>query len=164
MLRGIGRALFRGSRSYSRQVAAAQQIDVPSLQEVSEKGRKERGQERAEASTIQCGSINLALLFITCHLSSLPSASSSLFCQHPGCRARGGHFLLIFSQQSNEIKPRSRTRFLWFMRIFGELLRIIEANMASKQPRRSDLTSNIKSVTPITYIFICILLLWYRPF
>ena len=34
VLRGIGRALFRGSRSYSRQVSAAQQIDVPSLEEV----------------------------------------------------------------------------------------------------------------------------------
>jgi len=38
VLRGIGRALFRGSRSYSRQVSAAQQIDVPSLEEITENG------------------------------------------------------------------------------------------------------------------------------
>ena len=42
VLRGIGRALFRGSRSYSRQVSAAQQIDVPSLEEVRTNGRRDK--------------------------------------------------------------------------------------------------------------------------
>ena len=36
-----------------------------------------------------------------------------------------------------------------------------EATTASKQPRRSDLTSDLKSVTSITYISMCILLIWY---
>ena len=39
-----------------------------------------------------------------------------------------------------------------------------EATTASKQPRRSDLTSDLKSVTSITYISMCILLKWYGPF
>ena len=33
-----------------------------------------------------------------------------------------------------------------------------------KQPRRSDLTSDWKLVTSITYISMCILLIWYGPF
>ena len=92
VLRGIGRALFRGSRSYSRQVSAAQQIDVPSLEEVSstdkpmewqcdKKGKGERVRERKDRSIIRqyrqyhsipTDLINLALLFIARHLSSLP--------------------------------------------------------------------------------------------
>ena len=39
-----------------------------------------------------------------------------------------------------------------------------EATTASKQPRRSNLTSDLKSVTPITYLSMCILLIWYEPF
>ena len=35
--------------------------------------------------------------------------------------------------------------------------------MASKQPRRSDLTSDLKSVTSITYISMCILLICFGP-
>ena len=34
-----------------------------------------------------------------------------------------------------------------------------EATTASKQPRRSNLTSDLKSVTPITYLSMCILLI-----
>ena len=44
------------------------------------------------------------------------------------------------------------------------LLTASEATMASKQPRRSDLISDLKSVTSITYISMCILLIWYGPF
>ena len=44
------------------------------------------------------------------------------------------------------------------------LLTASEATMASKQPRRSDLTLDLKSVTPNTYISMCILLIWYGPF
>ena len=54
--------------------------------------------------------------------------------------------------------------FWWFMMIFAEFFRISEANMASKQPRRSDLTSDLKSVTSITYIYMCILLIWQGAF
>ena len=39
-----------------------------------------------------------------------------------------------------------------------------DATKASKRPRRSDLTSDLKSVTLITYISMCILLIWYGPF
>ena len=44
------------------------------------------------------------------------------------------------------------------------LLAASEATMASKQPRRSDLISDLKSVTSITYISMCILIIWYGPF
>ena len=44
------------------------------------------------------------------------------------------------------------------------LLTASEATMASKQPWRSDLTSDLKSVTSITYIPMCILLMWFGPF
>ena len=44
------------------------------------------------------------------------------------------------------------------------LLAASEATTASKQPRRSNLTSDLKSVTPITYLSMCILLIWYGPF
>ena len=44
------------------------------------------------------------------------------------------------------------------------LLADSEASTASKQPPRSDLTSDLKSVTSITYISMCILLIWYGPF
>ena len=43
------------------------------------------------------------------------------------------------------------------------LLTASEATMASKQPRRSDLTSYLKSVTSITYISMCILLICFGP-
>ena len=39
-----------------------------------------------------------------------------------------------------------------------------EATAASKQPRRSNLTTDLKSVTSITYISMYILLIWYGPF
>ena len=38
------------------------------------------------------------------------------------------------------------------------------ATTASKQPLRSNMTSDLKSVTPITYLSIWILLIWYGPF
>ena len=44
------------------------------------------------------------------------------------------------------------------------LLTASEATTASKQPQRSDLTSDLKSVTSITYISMCILFIWYGPF
>ena len=45
------------------------------------------------------------------------------------------------------------------------LLTASEATTASKQPWRSDLTSDLKSVTPNTYISIGILLIiWKGPF
>ena len=44
------------------------------------------------------------------------------------------------------------------------LLTASEATMASKQPRRSHLISDLKAVTSITYISLCILLIWYGPF
>ena len=44
------------------------------------------------------------------------------------------------------------------------LLAASEATTASKQPQMSDLTSDLKSVTSITYISMCILLIWYGPF
>ena len=40
---------------------------------------------------------------------------------------------------------------------------IFEAITASKWPGRSNLTSDLKSVTPITYLSMCILLIWYGP-
>ena len=43
------------------------------------------------------------------------------------------------------------------------LLTASEATTASKQPRRSDLTSDLKSVTSITYISMCILLICFGP-
>ena len=43
------------------------------------------------------------------------------------------------------------------------LLAVSEAITASKQPQRSNLTSDLKSVTPITYLSMCILLIWYLP-
>ena len=39
-----------------------------------------------------------------------------------------------------------------------------EDTTASKQPWRSGLTSNFKSLTPITYLSMCILLIWYGHF
>ena len=108
VLRGIGRALFRGSRSYSRQVSAAQQIEVPSLEEVRARGRgregpidrrrdrrdkkerkgervRERKDQRNEASSVRpsvhsmpTDLINLALLFIDRHLSSIPPLPGNL--------------------------------------------------------------------------------------
>ena len=97
VLRGIGRALFRGSRSYSRQVSAAQQIDVPSLEEVStdkpmewqcdKKGKGERVRERKDRSIIRqyrqyhsipTDLINLALLFIARHVIFHPCQSGLL--------------------------------------------------------------------------------------
>ena len=51
-----------------------------------------------------------------------------------------------------------------FMMIFSEFLRIYEANMASKQPQRFDLTSDFKSVTSITYICMRVLLIWLERF
>ena len=44
------------------------------------------------------------------------------------------------------------------------LLAASEAITASKQPQRSNLNSYLKSVTPITYLSMCILLIWYGPF
>ena len=38
-----------------------------------------------------------------------------------------------------------------------------KATKASKQPRKSNLTSYLKSVTPITYLYMCILLILYGP-
>ena len=45
-----------------------------------------------------------------------------------------------------------------------KVLAASEVTTASKQPRRSSLTSYFKSVTPITYLFMCILLIWYGTF
>ena len=39
-----------------------------------------------------------------------------------------------------------------------------EATTASKQPPRSNLTSYLKSVNPITVLSMCIFLIWYGPF
>ena len=44
------------------------------------------------------------------------------------------------------------------------LLAASEVTIAFKQPRRSNLTSYFKSVTPITYSSICISLIWYETF
>ena len=44
------------------------------------------------------------------------------------------------------------------------LLAASEVTTASKQHRRSSLTSDLESVTPITYLTMCILLIWYGPF
>ena len=44
------------------------------------------------------------------------------------------------------------------------LLAASEVTTASKQPQRSSLTSDLKSVTPITYLSMCILLIWYGTF
>ena len=38
------------------------------------------------------------------------------------------------------------------------------ATTASKHPLRSNLTSDFKSMTPITYLSMCILLIWCGPF
>ena len=43
------------------------------------------------------------------------------------------------------------------------LLTASEVTPASKQPQRSNLTSDLKSVTSITYISMCILLIRYGP-
>ena len=43
------------------------------------------------------------------------------------------------------------------------LLTALGAITASKQPRRSDRTSDLKSVTSITYISMCILLICFGP-
>ena len=50
--------------------------------------------------------------------------------------------------------------FIWY----GPFLAASEATTASKQPQRSNLTSDLKSVTPITYLSMCILLIWFGPF
>ena len=44
------------------------------------------------------------------------------------------------------------------------LLAASEATSSFKQPQRQNLTSYLKSVTPITYLSMCILLIWYGPF
>ena len=44
------------------------------------------------------------------------------------------------------------------------LLAASEATTASKQPQKSNLTSVLKSVTPITYLSMSILLILYGPF
>ena len=44
------------------------------------------------------------------------------------------------------------------------LLVASKVTIASKQPRRPSLTSYFKSVTPITYLSMCILLIWSGPF
>ena len=44
------------------------------------------------------------------------------------------------------------------------LLEASEATTASKQPQRSDKTSDLISVSLITYISTCILIFWYGPF
>ena len=46
---------------------------------------------------------------------------------------------------------------------YGPFLAASEATTASKQPQRSNLTSDLKSVTPITYLSMCILFIWYEP-
>ena len=43
------------------------------------------------------------------------------------------------------------------------ILAASEATTASKQPCRSNLTSNLNSVNPFTYLSMCIFL-WYGPF
>ena len=43
------------------------------------------------------------------------------------------------------------------------LLAASEAPTASKQPQSSNMASDLKSLTPITYLFLCILLIWYGP-
>ena len=44
------------------------------------------------------------------------------------------------------------------------LLAASEASTVSQQPRRSNLTSDLKSVTSISYLSKCILLIWYEPY
>ena len=44
------------------------------------------------------------------------------------------------------------------------ILAASEVTTASKQPRRSSLISDLNSVTPITYLSMCILLILYGPF
>ena len=56
-----------------------------------------------------------------------------------------------------------------YLRRLGQLkcdwiLAASEATTASKQPQISNMTSDLKSVTPITYLSMCILLIWYGPF
>ena len=54
---------------------------------------------------------------------------------------------------------------LIFMVNYEDFRRIFEKfYTASKQPLRLDLTSDLKSVTLITYIYMCILPLWLEPF
>ena len=74
-------------------------------------------------------------------------------CKRPSMIAQGPD--LIYLRQT-----RGKWR-IWILVIFGEFLR---ANTASKQPRRSNLTQDLKSVTLFTYISMCILLIWQGPF
>ena len=46
----------------------------------------------------------------------------------------------------------------------GALLAAFEATTASEQPQRPNPTSDMKSVSPITYLSMCILLTWFGPF
>ena len=50
------------------------------------------------------------------------------------------------------------------MLCYEPFLQPYKAPMASKNPQRSKPTSDLKSVTPITYLSMCILLMWYEPF
>ena len=85
-------------------------------------------------------------------------------------RWRGGAFRTNLERLPNMVKqgPRSGPNRpaaaiggvdFWY----GPFLAASEAAMALEQPRRSDLTWDLKTVTPITYIFMCILLTWYGP-
>ena len=51
---------------------------------------------------------------------------------------------------------------LWFLRISEDVWG--QYSTASKLPQKSDLTSDMKSVTSITYISMCILIVWKGPF
>ena len=82
----------------------------------------------------------------------------------------GGHYSL---QTASEVKSDLRFEIsdLNYLHIHVHiaymvwtLLTASEATTASKQPRRSILTSDFKSVTLITYLSMCILLIWYGPF
>ena len=47
---------------------------------------------------------------------------------------------------------------------YEALLVAPEAITASKWPKSSNLTSDLKSVTSITYLSMCIIIIWYGPF
>ena len=82
---------------------------------------------------------------------------------------RGHHSL----QTASEVKsdPRYEINDLNYQLIhvhiayrMWALLAASEATTASKQPRRSNLASDLKSVTPITYSSMPILIIWFGLF
>ena len=97
------------------------------------------------------------------------SKVSSLYCMCPFGSLWGHHSLQTAPEVKSGLRfeisdPNYLLIHVHIAFMVWALLAASEATTASKQPQSSNLASDLKSVTPFTYLSMCILIIWYGLF